>query len=460
VTQSFLLSGELIMSNNAEATLLERDHTHMIHPLHNKSVHSSGKVWVGGQGAFLFDANGDKFIDGLSGLWNNTAGNGRPELIEAGSNQLESMAFASGYAGSSNPQAIQLAENLARLTYPSINNFFFTSGGGESTDSNIKMARYYWKVKGKPEKVKVISRVGGYHGVTFAAMCATGLDIYWPMFEPRMPGFKHIPGPYPYFYQAPEGSESQGIAAANELEKAILAEGPDTVAMFIAEPVQGAGGVIVPQHDYFRRIREICTQYDVLMVSDEVITGFGRTGKMFGLQHWDVEPDMIQFAKAITSGYFSLGGIGINDEIANTMNSSGKPWMHAYTYSAHPTGCAIANAMMNVVEKDDFPGQAEQKGKRLLVGLKDLLSDHPNVGEVRGLGLMCGIEYVKDRDTKELFKPTEGIGAKINAECISRGLFSRVRTDAYLLAPPIVTENETIDEIIDIVAASTKAVFG
>ena len=166
------------MSNNAEATLLERDHTHMIHPLHNKSVHSSGKVWVGGQGAFLFDANGDKFIDGLSGLWNNTAGNGRPELIEAGSNQLESMAFASGYAGSSNPQAIQLAENLARLTYPSINNFFFTSAGGESTDSNIKMARYYWKVKGKPEKVKVISRVGGYHGVTFAAMCATGLDIY------------------------------------------------------------------------------------------------------------------------------------------------------------------------------------------------------------------------------------------------------------------------------------------
>ncbi len=448
------------MSNNAEATLLERDHTHMIHPLHNKSVHSSGKVWVGGQGAFLFDANGDKFIDGLSGLWNNTAGNGRPELIEAGSNQLESMAFASGYAGSSNPQAIQLAENLARLTYPSINNFFFTSGGGESTDSNIKMARYYWKVKGKPEKVKVISRVGGYHGVTFAAMCATGLDIYWPMFEPRMPGFKHIPGPYPYFYQAPEGSESQGIAAANELEKAILAEGPDTVAMFIAEPVQGAGGVIVPQHDYFRRIREICTQYDVLMVSDEVITGFGRTGKMFGLQHWDVEPDMIQVAKAITSGYFSLGGIGINDEIANTMNSSGKPWMHAYTYSAHPTGCAIANAMMSVVEKDDFPGQAEQKGKRLLVGLKDLLSDHPNVGEVRGLGLMCGIEYVKDRDTKELFKPTEGIGAKINAECISRGLFSRVRTDAYLLAPPIVTENETIDEIVDIVAASTKAVFG
>ena len=448
------------MSNNAEAALLERAAAYMIQPLNNNSVHSTGKVWVGGQGAFLFDANGDRFIDGLSGLWNNTAGNGRSELIEAGSNQLEAMAFASGYAGSSNDQAIALAENLARITYPSINQFFFTSGGGESTDSNIKMARYYWKVKGKPEKIKVISRVGGYHGVTFAAMCATGLNYYWPMFEPRMPGFVHIPGPYPYFYEAPEGSKSQGIAAANELEKAIISEGPETVAMFIAEPVQGAGGVIVPQHDYFRRIREICTKYEVLMVSDEVITGFGRTGKMFGLQHWDVEPDMIQFAKAITSGYFSLGGIGVNDEIANTMNSSGKPWMHAYTYSAHPTGCAIANAMIGVVEKDDFPKQAEEKGKRLLVGLKDALSHHPNVGEVRGLGLMCGIEYVKDRDTKEFFDPEDGIGAKLNNECISRGLFSRVRNDAYLLAPPIVTDNQTIDEIVDIVAASTKAVLG
>tara|TARA_Y100001970_G_scaffold165119_1_gene201773 strand:+ start:42901 stop:44244 length:1344 start_codon:yes stop_codon:yes gene_type:complete len=447
------------MSNNAEAALLERDSAHLIHSLHSHTIHAKGKVWIGGEGAYLVDANGDKFIDGLSGLWNNTAGNGRRELIEAGKTQLETMAFASGYAGSSNPQAIALGENLARITYPNINNFFFTSGGGESTDSNIKMARYYWKVRGKPEKTKVISRVGGYHGVTFAAMCATGMNYYWPMFEPRIPGFAHIPGPYPYFYDAPEG-ESQGIAAANELEKAILAEGADTVAMFIAEPVQGAGGVIVPQNDYFARIREICTKYDVLMVSDEVITGFGRTGKMFGLEHWDVKPDMIQFAKAITSGYFSLGGIGVSDEIAETMNQSGKPWMHAYTYSAHPTGCAIANAMIGLVEKEDFPKQAAEKGKRLLVGLKDALSDHPNVGEVRGLGLMCGIEYVKDRSTKELFKPEDGVGAKINAECIKRGLFSRIRNDAYLLAPPIVTEESTLDDIVNIVAESTKTVLG
>ncbi len=448
------------MSNNAEAAMLDRDAAHLIHPLHSRTLHASGKVWVGGEGAILIDANGDRFIDGLSGLWNNTAGNGRRELVEAGSRQLAEMAYASGYAGSTNPRAIELAEKLARITYSNINHFYFTSGGGESTDSNIKMARYYWKLKGKPEKTKVISRIRGYHGVTLAAMCATGISVYWPMFEPRIPGFAHIPSPYPYRYEAPDGAESPGIAAADELEKAILAEGPETVAMFIAEPVQGAGGVIVPPADYFPRIREICDRYEVLMVSDEVITGFGRTGRMFGLEHWGVEPDMIQFAKAVTSGYFSLGGIGISDEIAATMDESGKPWMHAYTYSAHPTGCAIGCAMMDLIEREDFPGQAATKGKRLLVGLKDALADHPHVGEIRGLGLMCAVEYVKDRDTKEAFDPAEGVAARINDEALARGLFSRFQPDMYMIAPPIVTDEETIDRTVAIVADSTKAVLG
>ena len=322
------------------------------------------------------------------------------------------------------------------------------------------MARYYWKLKGKPDKTKVISRIWGYHGVTLAAMCATGINPYWPMFEPRMPGFIHIPSPYPYLYEAPEGAVSQGIAAADELEKAILEEGPDTVAMFIAEPVQGAGGVIVPQDDYFPRIREICDKYEVLLVSDEVITGFGRTGKMFGLQHWGVEPDLIQFAKAITSGYFPLGGIGVSDEIADVMHESGKPWMHAYTYSGHPTGCAIANAMLEIVEKEDFPGMAAAKGERLMNGLKDALGDHPNVGEVRGLGVMCAVEYVKDRDTKTMFDAGEGIGAKIHSATMERGMFSRVRGDVYCVAPPLVTSEETLDEVVEILAESTKAVLG
>ena len=318
------------MSNDATTALLERDSRHLIHPLHSRAVHTAARVWVKGEGAFLIDANGERFIDGLSGLWNNTAGNGRRELRDAAAAQMETLAFASGYAGSSNLRAIELSERLAGLAYPQINHFYFTSGGGEATDSNIKMARAYWKLSGKPDKTKVISRIWGYHGVTLAAMCATGMPPYWKLFEPRMPGFRHIPTPYPYRYEAPAG-ESQGIAAANELEKAILAEGADTVAMFIAEPVQGAGGVIVPQDDYFPRIREICDKYEVLLVSDEVITGFGRTGRMFGLEHWGVQPDLMQFAKAITSGYFPLGGIGVSDRIASVLEEASEPWMHAYT---------------------------------------------------------------------------------------------------------------------------------
>jgi adenosylmethionine-8-amino-7-oxononanoate aminotransferase len=291
-------------------------------------------------------------------------------------------------------------------------------------------------------------------------MCATGIAAYWPMFEPRIPGFSHIPSPYPYLYEAPEGSQSQGIAAANELEKRILEEGPDTVAMFLAEPVQGAGGVIVPQDDYFPRIREICDQYDVLLVSDEVITGFGRTGKMFGLEHWGVQPDLIQFAKAITSGYFPLGGIGVSEEIAAVMNESGSPWMHAYTYSSHPVGCAVALAMLDIIEKEKFVTQAKTKGKRLLVKLKEALSDHPNVGDVRGLGMMCGVEFVRDRSSREAFDAQDMIGAKILSETVKRGMFSRVRGDVYCVAPPIVTEEKTIDDIANILAASTQAVLG
>jgi len=321
------------------------------------------------------------------------------------------------------------------------------------------MARYYWKLKGKPDKTKVISRVLGYHGVTLAAMCATGISTYWPMFEPRIPGFSHIPSPYPYRYEAPPGI-SQGIAAANELEKQILAEGPDTVAMFIAEPVQGAGGVIPPQADYFKRIREICDQYDVLLVADEVITGFGRTGKMFALEHWGVQPDLIQFAKAITSGYFPFGGIGVSDEIADAMDAEGKPWMHAYTYSAHPVGCSVALAMLNIIEKESFPAQAAAKGERLLSELQAALGGHPNVGDVRGLGLMCAVEVVKDRATKAQFTPDDGIGAQLTKAMVERGLFTRLKgEDVICLAPPIVTTNEQLDSIVERVASAVNAVF-
>ena len=446
-------------ADTAQSQLLARDLKHLIHPLHNPAAQQHGVVWVGGKGAVLIDADGKEYLDALSGLWCNSAGNGREDLAAAALSQMQTMAYASGYAGSSNSAAIELGERLAEVSYPSINHFYLTSGGGEASDSNFKTARYYWKLQGKPHKTKVISRIWGYHGVTLAAMCATGISTYWPMFEPRVPGFIHIPSPYPYRYEAPDG-ESQGVAAANELEKAILREGQDTVAMFIAEPVQGAGGVIPPQDDYFPRIREICDQYDVLLVADEVITGFARTGKMFGLQHWGVEPDMFQFAKAVTSGYFPLGGVGMSEKVADVLNSGDQVWMHAYTYSGHPVGCRVALKMLDIIEQEDFVGQAADKGEYLLNGLSSALSSHPHVGDVRGLGLMCGVEIVKDKESKEEFDASEKIGTNVHSACMKRGMFSRVRGDVFCLAPPIVTTHAQLDRIVEILYESVVEVLG
>ena len=442
------------------AALLAIDHQHMIHPMHHTASHSNGRVWVRGEGSFLYDADGKKYIDGLSCLWNVSAGHGRQELAEAAHKQMSKLAFSSSYAGGSNRPAIELAERLSTMVYSNLHTFYFTSGGGESTDSNIKLARFYWKVKGRPEKTKVISRDWSYHGTTFAAMCATGIKAYWPMFEPRIPGFSHIPSPDPYHYPVPEDGSSQGIAAANELEKEILKQGPETVAMFIAEPVQGGGGVIPAPPDYFKRIREICDQYDVLLVSDEVITGFGRTGEMFGLQRYGVEPDLVQFAKSITSGAIPLGGIGMTDEIAETITSSKSPWMHAYTYSGHPVSCAVGLATLDIIENEDLPGQAATKGEAMLQKLHEALDDHPHVGNVRGQGLMHGIEIVKDKQTKEWFDADFGLGAKLTKALMDRGLYTRVRSEIICNAPPLTTDESVLDQMVGIYKDAIVEVLG
>jgi adenosylmethionine-8-amino-7-oxononanoate aminotransferase len=445
-----------------KAELIDRDCSSLIHSLHNRSAHQAGHVWVRGEGAVLTDADGKEYLDGLSGLWNVVLGHGRRELADAAARQMSELAYCTGYAGSSNPRAIELAERLAAMMYPSITRFFFTSGGAEATEASIKTARYYWKMQGLPAKTKVISRQWGYHGTTLAAMSATGMSNYWPMFEPLVPGFVHIPSPYPYRYETPRDvnqSVSQGVAAANELERAILREGQETVAMFLAEPVQGGGGVIVPQDDYFPRIREICDQYKVLFVADEIITGFGRTGSMFALDHWGVQPDIIQFAKAITSGYFPLGGIGVRDEIAQVLDTGKSVWMHAYTYSGHPVGCAVALRTIEILQRERMADQAKEKGERLLQNLHRALGNHPHVGDVRGKGLMCAVEFVQDKATKQEFPVQEAIGARVHAEAQRRGLFTRLRGDVFNLAPPYVTTEQQLDRIVQILSEATEAVF-
>jgi adenosylmethionine-8-amino-7-oxononanoate aminotransferase len=419
------------LSNSA---LIEKDQEHMIHPLHLNPAHANARVWVKAEGSHLIDADGNRFIDGLSCLWNVSCGHGRQPMVDAASRQMQQMAFCSSYNGSSNAPAIELAERLADICYPQINNFYFTSGGGESTDSNFKL--------------------------TFAAMCATGIAGYWGSFEPRIPGFSHIAAPDPYHYPAPQDGSSLGIAAANELEQEILRQGPETVAMFIAEPIMGAGGVIVPPDDYFPRIREICDQYEVLFVADEVITGFGRTGKIFALDHYGVQPDLVQFAKSITSGYLPLGGIGISDEIAATIRDSDKPWMHAYTYSGHPTTCAVGLATLDFIESENLVEQAATRGAYLLDKLHTELDDHPHVGNVRGKGMMCGVELVEDKTTKSWYPPEWGVGSKMTGAMIDNGLFTRMRSEVVCLAPPLTTDEATLDELVAAVRNSIVTVFG
>lgn len=442
------------------AARVQADHDHLLHPLHHPTAHRNPKIWVKGHGAILWDAEGHEYIDGLSGLWNVNVGHGRHELGQVAMDQMTTLAYSSSYAGSSNVPAILLAERLSELVYPSINTFFLTSGGAEATESSFKTARFYWKAQGKPDKVKVISRMRAYHGVTLAAMSATGLPAYWPMFEPRVPGFVHIDSPYPYRFVNLDPAVSPGIAAANLLETAILHEGPDTVAAFIAEPVQGAGGVIVPQEDYFARIREICDAYDVLLIADEVITGFGRTGRWFGLEHYGIEPDILQFAKGITSGYIPLGGIGVSDTIREVINSvpPERRWMHAYTYSGHPTCCAVALRNIQIIEEEDLVRRAASSGQRLLEKLQTLHTCD-GVGDVRGLGMMAAVEVVADKATKQSFPPEVHLSEQLAAALLQRGLFTRLIADTICLAPPLVTTDEQIDRIVEILADAIPAVL-
>jgi adenosylmethionine-8-amino-7-oxononanoate aminotransferase len=439
---------------------LETDRAHLMHPLHHPSSYNTARVWVSGKGAVITDAAGREYIDGLSGLWNVNVGHGRAELGEVARHQMSTLAFHSAYAGGSNEPAIRLADRLSGLVYPSINTFFFTSGGAEASETSFKTARFYWKAVGKPDKFKVISRRRAYHGLTLAAMSATGLQAFWPMFEPRTPGFLHIDAPDPYRFTTSDPSISVGVAAANQLEEAILREGADTVAAFIAEPVQGAGGVIVPPPDYFARIREICSKHDVLLIADEVITGFGRTGRWFGLEHYGIEPDIMQFAKGITSGYVPLGGIGVSDAIRDVINGvpPGKRWMHAYTYSGHPTCCAVALANIDILEREQLPKRAAASGERLLRGLRPLESTD-GIGNVRGLGLMAAVEVVRDKATKQQFPPEAGLTQKLTDALLDRGLYTRVVMDCICLAPPLVTTDAEIDRIVSIVGETIPAVL-
>jgi putrescine aminotransferase len=453
------------------AELIRADQEHLIHPLHHPIDHQQGVIYVRGRGAIVQDIAGREYIDGLSGLWNVNVGHGRAEMADAASAQMRELAYFSGYAGSSNVPAIMLAGRLVEIAPDNMQAVFLTSGGAEANESAFKTARFYWRALGKPEKVKVVARQEGYHGVTLQTMSATKMGSYWKMFEPRVPGFVHIQTCYPYRFEGVKSGETVGQAAARELEEMILQEGPDTVAAFIGEPIHGAGGVIYPTNDYWARVREVCTRYDVLLIADEIITGFGRTGRWFAMEHWNVKPDVISFAKGVTSGYLPLGGMVVSKAIKETMDSV-KPedrWMHAYTYSAHPTCCAVALKNIEIIQREHLLENAEKMGNRLYAGLIAAFGEHPNVGDIRGgKGLLAAVEFVEDRAAKKSFAGTRKIAARLQAEMMKRGVVTRTRPtagvhpapgDAVFFAPPLIITEAEIDRLVRVSVEAFKVVL-
>ena len=364
-------------SSASVADVLRADREHLIHPLYHPTDHAKPIVIVRGEGTDIVDANGKRYFDALSGLWNVHVGHGRTELAQVAAEQMSTLAFNNNYVGFANIPSARLAEKLIELAYPNLHAVYFTTAGAESNESAFKTARFFWKLLDKPNKVKIISRRWGYHGVTMAAASATGLPAYHKMFAPLVPNFIQAIGPYRFRCELEESSarpctNPSGHDYALELEQTLLDEDPETVAAIIAEPVQGAGGVIVPPDDYWPKLRQIADRHNVLLIADEVITGFGRTGTWFALDHWQVQPDIVSFAKGVTSAYLPLGGMMVSRQVQNAMNEAPADlkFMHAATYSGHPVCCAVGLANVAIGTQSIKAPASVAEAAEVLVGIR------------------------------------------------------------------------------------------
>ncbi len=443
---------------------LTLDREFLVHSLHSRAAQEQARIWTRGRGAVLYDQHGNEVLDALAGLWNVVLGHGRSELADAAARQMNELAYATAYTGSSNPPAIELGERLAAICYRGIQRFFFTSGGAEANESAFKTARYFWKVTGRPDKTKIISRRYGYHGTTMAAMSATGLSQLLADVRAARAGLLAHRQPVSVSLHVhaarADDRRTPGQAAADLLEEAIVREGADTVAGFIGEPVQGGGGVIVPPDDYWPRIRQICDRHNVLLIADEVITGFGRTGEWFALSRYGIEPDIVTFAKAITSGYFPLGGIG--DQRPHRRGHRPRRRCHDLDARLHLFSTSGRTApwrwrTLRILKAEGLVQRAGELGKRLLRGLRTLES-HPHVGDVRGLGLMAAVEAGR-RQGHEGRVSARGQSRPAPAgHRAGRGMFTRMRGDVYNFAPCYVTDERQIDRMVDILGETIEEV--
>jgi len=434
-------------------SLAARDIAYYFHPATNARKHEQvGPMMIErGQGVRVWDDQGKEYIEGLAGLWSVAVGFGEERLVKAAAEQMAKLPFYHSFSHKSHPSATKLAERLVKLA-PGMSKAHFTSSGAEANDLVIKMVWYYNNALGRPQKKKFIARQKGYHGVTLGAGSLTGMPNFHREFDLPLPFVRHLTCPNLWRFGLPgESEEAFATRLAEELEAMILAEGADTVAAFIGEPVMGAGGVMPPPHTYWEKMQAVCRKYDVLVVADEVITGFGRTGNWFGCQTYNFEPDFMVVSKALTSSYFPLTAVLFTDKIYQTLaDNSAKigVFAHGFTASGHPVGTAIALENLDIIEEKDLVGAVRRLAPQFQERLRGFLW-HPLVGEARGVGLIGALEMVADKATKAPFDPPGSCGAKLIELCHEEGLIIRAIGDVMAFCPPLIISPADIDEMFD-----------
>ncbi|MCP3727103.1 aminotransferase class III-fold pyridoxal phosphate-dependent enzyme [Paraburkholderia sp. CNPSo 3272] len=434
----------------------------MAHP--QAMIDTPPDIITRGEGSWIWDADGKKLLDGVGGLWSVNLGFGRTEIRDAIVSQLDELPYYNTFRGTTHPRAIELSARLVgMMEADGVSSVFFSSGGSDAVEGALKLARQYWKIKGQADRTKFISLKQGYHGVHFGGMSVNGNTNFRRAYEPLLPGCFHIDTPWVYRNPYTEDPVKLGEICAQLLEREIQFQGPDTVAAFIAEPVQGAGGVIVPPANYWPLVREICDKYGVLLIADEVVTGFGRTGQLFGTRLWNVKADLWCLAKGISSGYVPLGATAISQKVADAFragDASMAAISHGYTYSAHPVAAAAALAALDLLERENVAANAAEQGAYLHQRLAELGKQSRLIGDARGVGLMACLEMVADKTTKAPF----GRGAKevsrVAREAYDRGLMVRTSGPNIILSPALTINRQEIDFMCDVLEASFKAVEG
>ncbi len=439
---------------------------HLWHPMaHPKAMQETPPdIIVRGEGSWIWDVDGHRLVDGVGGLWSANLGFGRPEIRDAVVAQLDELAFYNIFRGTTHARAIELSERLVQLMEPDgVAAVFFGNGGSDAVEGALKLARQYWKIQGQADRSKFIALRQGYHGVHFGGMSVNGNTNFRRNYEPLLPGCFHVDTPWLYRNPYSEDPLRLGEICAELLEREIVFQGPDTVAAFIAEPVQGAGGVIVPPPNYWPLVRKICDKYGVLLIADEVVTGFGRTGHLFGTRLWGVQADLWCLAKGISSGYVPLGATAISAKVADAFSSSDSPFAtvtHGYTYSAHPVAAAAALATLDVLEREDVLGNVAKQGAHLLQRLQALGQRSRLIGDVRGIGLMVAIEMVADKATKAAFGRGAKEVAEVAREAYRRGVMVRTSGANIILSPALTISREEIDFLCDALEAAFAKVEG